>query len=154
MMDLDPLSTWGSSEIETISISDEDNEEKEEKIIEEAEKKISKCSSLYWFEDLCLLLADNLEKKAWHSIVYAFFREWPKIVRKVNWKGIWTTYLEFHCLKCPKSFLRGTGTDSRSTSVMHDHIPVCWGKDVWNEARIWNWTQQRTSSRSSRQWRI
>jgi hypothetical protein len=67
--------------------------------------------------------------------VYAFFKERPKVVRKDNRKKIRTTYLEFTCLKCSKSFLRGTGTDSGSTGVMREHVPVCWGEDIWNEAK-------------------
>ena len=135
-MDIDPLSTQASSKIDIVSISDDDDDGlKEEKIIEEAEKKISECSYIHQFEDLCLLLADNLEKKAWRSVVYAFYGERPKVVRKVNRKGIRTTYLEFNCLKCSKTYLRGTGTDSGSTGVMRDHIPVCWSEDVWIEAK-------------------
>ena len=46
-----------------------------------------------------------------------------------------TTYLEFSCIKCSKTYLQGTGSDSGSTGVMRDHIRVCWGEDVWNEAK-------------------
>jgi hypothetical protein len=67
--------------------------------------------------------------------VYAFYVERPQAVRKENRKGVQTTYLEFTCLKCSKSHLRGTGTDSGSTGVMRDHVGVCWGEDVWNEAK-------------------
>jgi hypothetical protein len=43
MMDFEPASTRASSEMDTISISDDDDDEtKEQKIIQEAEKKISK----------------------------------------------------------------------------------------------------------------
>jgi hypothetical protein len=87
------------------------------------------CSKAY------LLLAKNLEKKVWRSVVYAFYQERPKVVRKDNRKGNRTTYLEFHCLKCSKTYLRGTGTDSGSTGVMRNHIPQCWGEDVWLEAK-------------------
>jgi len=31
--------------------------------------------------------------------------------------------------------MRGTGTDSGSTGMMRDHIPQCWGEDVWNEPK-------------------
>lgn len=82
--------------------------------------------------------AENLERKVWRSVVYAFYKERPNVVRKNNRKGIQTTYLEFSCLKCSKPFLRGTGTDSGSTGVMRDHIPGCWGEDVWNEAKNLN----------------
>ena len=82
--------------------------------------------------------AENLERKVWRSVVYAFYKERPNVVRKNNRKGIRTTYLEFSCLKCSKPFLRGTGTDSGSTGVMRDHIPGCWGEDVWNEAKNLN----------------
>ena len=67
--------------------------------------------------------------------MYAFFKERPNVVRKDNRKKIRTTYLEFTCLKCSKSFLQGTGTDSGSTGVMREHVPVCWGEDIWNEAK-------------------
>jgi len=46
-----------------------------------------------------------------------------------------TTYLKFSCLKCSKTYLQGTSSDSGSTGVMCNHIPVCWGEDVWNEAK-------------------
>lgn len=67
--------------------------------------------------------------------MYAFYEERLKVVRKANKKGIQTTYLEFSRLKCAKPYLRGTGTDSGSTGVMRDHVPQCWGEDVWNEAK-------------------
>lgn len=68
--------------------------------------------------------------------MYAFYEERPKVVRKDDKKGIRTTYLEFSCLKCSKVYMRGTGTDSGSTEMMRDHIPQCWGENVWNEAKI------------------
>ena len=68
--------------------------------------------------------------------MYAFFKEHPNVVRKNNRKKIHTTYLEFTCLKCLKSFLWGTGTDSRSTGVMCEHVPLCWhmkqGEKSWS----------------------
>src|SRR5258705_5152355 len=44
-------------------------------------------------------------------------------------------YLKFTCLKCSKPTLRGTGTDSGLTGVMHDHIARCWSEDLWNETK-------------------
>jgi len=79
--------------------------------------------------------AENLEKKVWRSVVYAFYEERPKVIRKDNRKGVKTTYLQFTCLKCAKPYLRGTGTDSGSTGAMREHVAACWGEDVWNEAK-------------------
>ena len=79
--------------------------------------------------------AENLEKKVWRSVVYAFYEERPKVIRKDNRKGVQTTYLQFTCLKCAKPYLRGTGTDSGSTRAMREHVAACWGEDVWNEAK-------------------
>ena len=79
--------------------------------------------------------AENLRKRVWRSVVYAFYEEQPKVVRKNNKKGIWTTYLEFSCLKCSKIYMQGTGSDSGSTGVMRDHIPQCWSEDVWLQAK-------------------
>jgi hypothetical protein len=119
--------------------SSDDDETKEEKVIKDAERKISMLwlvtRELFVDPKANLLLAENLEKKVWRSVVYAFYQERPKVVRKNNRKGDRTTYLEFHCLKCSKIYLRGTGTDSGSTGVMRDHIPQCWGEDVWLEAK-------------------
>ena len=84
---------------------------------------------------LTVLPAENIEKKVWRSIVYAFYGERPKVVRKSNRKGVRTTYLQFTCLKCAKPYLRGTGTDSGSTGAMREHVAACWGEDVWNEAK-------------------
>jgi hypothetical protein len=141
MMDIDPSSTRTSSVMDInqpIDISSDDEDTKEEKIVKEMEEKISKPFMIYRFNGLLDFSAENLKKKAWRSVVYAFFEERPKVVRKNNRKGIRTTYLEFNCLKCSKSLLRGTGTDSGSTGVMRDHIPHCWGEDVWNEAKDLN----------------
>ena len=71
----------------------------------------------------------------WRSVVYAFYEECPKVVRKKNKKGIQTTYLEFCCLKCSKIYTRGTGSDNGSTGMMCDYIPQCWGEDVWLQAK-------------------
>jgi len=138
MMDMDPPSTRASSEIDlnqSIYISDDDDNNTEAKIINEAEKKISRLLDAHQFKYLSLLTANNLKRKVWRSVVYAFYKERPKVVRKDNRKGIRTTYLEFCCIKCSKPYLRETGTDSGSTGVMREHIPLCWGEDVWNDAK-------------------
>ncbi len=139
MMDIDPSSTRASSEInlnESIYVSDDDSDSTEAKIIKDAEKKISMLLNTHQLHKyLYLLSADNLKRKIWRSVVYAFYKERPKVVRKDNRKGIRTTYLEFCCIKCSKPYLRGTGTDSGSTGVMREHIPLCWGEDVWNDAK-------------------
>ena len=121
---------------QSISISDDDDNTEEAKIIKEAERKISKAMFIHIsIKDLPCLLAENLKKKTWRSVVYAFYKEQLNVVRKDNRKKVQTTYLEFTCLKCSTSYLQGTGTDSGSTGVMHDHIPLCWDKDIWNEAK-------------------
>lgn len=125
-MDINPL----------IEISDDDEDSKEAKIIKEMENKISTQFRYSLIQKLTYLLsAEIIQKKTWRSVVYAFYKERPKVVRKNNKKGVRTTYLEFCCVKCSKTYLRGTGSDSGSTGVMRDHIPVCWGEDVWNEAK-------------------
>ena len=78
---------------------------------------------------------ESLQKRLWWSVVYAFFEERPKVVRRNNKKGVKSTYLAFSCVKCLKSYYRGTGTDSRSTGAMCDHVPQCWGEDIWNNAK-------------------
>ncbi len=108
---------------------------REKGIIAETEKKISRCSDSHLSITYLFSSAENLNRKVWYSVVYAFYKEWPKVVRKDNRKGIRTTYLEFSCAKCTKSFLRGTRTDSGSMGVMCKHISACWDEDVWNEAK-------------------
>jgi hypothetical protein len=79
--------------------------------------------------------AESLQKRLWRSVVYAFFEERPKVVRRNNKKGVKSTYLAFSCVKCSKSYYRGTGSDSGSTGAMRDHVPQCWGEDIWNNAK-------------------
>ncbi len=67
--------------------------------------------------------------------MYAFYEERPKVIRRNNKKGVTSTYLAFSCVKCAKTYFRGTGSDSGSTGAMRDHIPQCWGEDVWNNAK-------------------
>lgn len=100
------------------------------------EKKISTISFLS-IKPLTssILAAESLDKKRWNATVYAFFTERPTVVRKDNKKRIRTTYLEFRCLKCQHPFLRDTGNNSGSTGAMWDHVPWCWGEDIWNKAK-------------------
>ena len=79
--------------------------------------------------------AESLQKRLWRSIVYAFFEERPKVVCRNNKKGVKSTYLAFSCVKCLKSFFQGTRSDSGSTGAMCNHVPQCWGEDIWNNAK-------------------
>lgn len=135
-MDIDTSSPRASSEFsQPISITDDD-ETREKGIIAETEKKKSVGVRIVIYSITYLFSsAENFNRKVWRSVVYAFYKERPKVVRKDNRKGIRTTYLEFSCAKCTKSFLRGTRTDSGSTGVMREHISGYWGEDVWNEAK-------------------
>jgi hypothetical protein len=138
MVDVNATSSRASSMVDInmplpISSDDEDGEDK---IIKETENKISKSSAACQFKDLLQFLsAESLQKRLWRSVVYAFFEERPKVVRRNNKKGVKSTYLAFSCVKCSKTFYRGTGSDSGSTGAMRDHIPQCWGEDIWNNAK-------------------
>ena len=137
-MDVDATSSRASSMVDInmpLPISS-DEEDSEDKIIKETENKISKASAACQFEDvLQFFSAESLQKRLWRSVVYAFFEERPKVVRRNNKKGVKSTYLSFSCVKCSKMFYRGTGSDSGSTGAMRDHIPQCWGEDIWNNAK-------------------
>jgi hypothetical protein len=127
MMNIDPPSTRASSDVDIhqpISISDDDNDIEAE-IIQKANMKISKTCYVHFNKRLTPSAAENLEKKVWRSVVYAFYEERPKVIRKDNRKGVQTTYLQFTCLKCAKPYLRGTGTDSGSTGTMCKHVAAC-----------------------------
>jgi hypothetical protein len=123
-----------ASSIIPISSASED-EDPEEKIIKETENKISKSSASGQFEGSPFFSAESLQKRLWRSVVYAFYEERPKVIRKNNKKGVKSTYLAFSCVKCAKTYFRGTGSDSGSTGAMRDHIPQCWGEDIWNNAK-------------------
>lgn len=140
IMDIDGVSSCASSVIDinmpiTTGISSEDDDTKE-KIIKGAENKISRSSASSPFNGLLFCFsAESLQKRLWRSVVYAFYEERPKVLRRNNKKGVKSTYLAFSCVTCAKTYFRGTGSDSGSTGAMRDHIPQCWDEDVWNNAK-------------------
>lgn len=91
--------------------------------------------SLFRVEGLTLFLAESPQKRLWRSVVYAFYEKRPKVIRRNNKKGVKSTYLAFSCIKCSKTFYRGTRSDSGSTGAMRKHIPQCWGEETWYQAK-------------------
>jgi len=78
MMNIDAVSSCALSEMDInmpIPISSEDDDT-EEKIIKEAENKISRSSASSPFDGLLFFFsAESLQKRLWRSIVYAFYEE-------------------------------------------------------------------------------